>query len=214
MKIACAIPILSGAAAAALALMTAAPALAGPVRPGRPGAAAGHHTVRSILRTGSVVTAAQAGRGVPRRAGRRHRAAGLADHAHVHRARADLTGGRPRARGKVGAMSVRGGSPEPALAAQLRLGQGFHEADRAQVLTELSSLGRHLAHWSPDRVDLEVSVKDRGGPQQMVTLEAWLPGWPSQVAHSAAADLRRALVEVRQEMIRRIEDGKARRQPH
>ena len=87
-------------------------------------------------------------------------------------------------------MSVRGGSPEPALAAQLRLGQGFHEADRAQVLTELSSLGRHLAHWSPDRVDLEVSVKDRGGPQQMVTLEAWLPGWPSQVAHSAAADLR------------------------
>jgi hypothetical protein len=111
-------------------------------------------------------------------------------------------------------MSVRGGSPEPALAAQLRLGQGFHEADRAQVLTELSSLGRHLAHWSPDRVDLDVSVKDRGGPEQTVTLEAWLPGWPSQVAHSTAADLGRALIEVRQEMIRRIEDGKARRHPH
>jgi hypothetical protein len=111
-------------------------------------------------------------------------------------------------------MSERRGSPEATLATQLRLGPGFHEADRAQVLAELSSLGRHLAHWSPDRVDLEVSVKDRGGPEQTVTLEAWLPGWPAQVAHSTAADLRRALVEVRQEMIRRIEDGKARRHPH
>ena len=70
-------------------------------------------------------------------------------------------------------------------------------------------------HWSPDRVDLEVSVKNRGGPEQTVTLEAWLPGWPSQLAHSTASRPRaRALTEVRQEMIRRIEDGKAKRHPH
>lgn len=111
-------------------------------------------------------------------------------------------------------MSERGGRPGSVLADALRLGPGFGQADRAQVLTELSSLGRHLVHWSPGRVDLEVSVKDRGGPQQTVTLEAWLPGWPSQVAHSTATNLGRALVEVRQEMIRRIEDGKAKRHPH
>lgn len=112
-------------------------------------------------------------------------------------------------------MSEGGGSPESVLDARLRLGPGFQEADRAQVLTGLSSLGRHLAHWSADRgVGLEVSVKDRGRPQQTVTLEAWLPGWPSQVAHSAETDLGRALVQVRQEMIRRIEDGKAKRHPH
>lgn len=111
-------------------------------------------------------------------------------------------------------MSESGG-PQSVLDARLRLGPGFGEADRAQVLTELSSLGRHLVHWSADRgVDLEVSVKDRGGPQQTVTLQAWLPGWPAQVAHSAETDLGRALVQVRQEMIRRIEDGKAKRHPH
>ena len=112
-------------------------------------------------------------------------------------------------------MSESGGGAGSVLGERLRLGPGFHEADRDQVLTGLSSLGRHLVHWSADRgVDLEVSVKDRGGPQQQVTLEAWLPGWPSQLAHSTASDLGRALVEVRQEMIRRIEDGKAKRHPH
>lgn len=112
-------------------------------------------------------------------------------------------------------MSESGGSPGSVLDARLRLGPGFHEADRAQVLTELSSLGRHLVHWSADRgLALEVSVQDRGGPEQTVTLETWLPGWPSQVAHSTESDLGRALVQVRQQMIRRIEDGKAKRHPH
>jgi ribosome-associated translation inhibitor RaiA len=111
-------------------------------------------------------------------------------------------------------MSEHGGRAQAVLGDRLRLGPGFHEADRERVQTELSSLGRHLVHWSPDRVDLQVSVKDRGGPQQTVTLEAWLPGWPSQLAHSTASDLGRALIEVRQEMIRRLEDGKAKRHPH
>ena len=60
MKIAGAIPILSGAAAT-LAVMTAAPALAGSAQP-----RAGHHAVRTILQTGTAVTGVRGsgGRGV------------------------------------------------------------------------------------------------------------------------------------------------------
>jgi ribosome-associated translation inhibitor RaiA len=100
------------------------------------------------------------------------------------------------------------------LSQRLRLGAGFGPADRDRVLDTLSSLGRHLAHWSPDRVDLEISVKDRRGVEQKVTLEAWLPGWPALVATSAGRELDHALVEVRKEMIRQIEDEKAKRGPH
>jgi hypothetical protein len=63
MKIARAIPILSGATAAAAArmIMAGAPALAGPAQPG-----SGHHAVRSILQTGTAVTGVRGsgGRGV------------------------------------------------------------------------------------------------------------------------------------------------------
>ena len=40
---------------------------------------------------------------------------------------------------------------------------------------DLSALSRHLAHWSPEQVDLEISVKNRGGRELKVTLQAWLP---------------------------------------
>lgn len=63
MKIAGAIPILSGvtATAAALVIMAGGPALAGPAQPG-----SGHHAVRSILQTGTAVTGVRGsgGRGV------------------------------------------------------------------------------------------------------------------------------------------------------
>jgi len=52
MKIARAIPILSGVETVAVAIMTATPALAGPVSPAQP-RAAHPGTVRSILRTGT-----------------------------------------------------------------------------------------------------------------------------------------------------------------
>ena len=110
-------------------------------------------------------------------------------------------------------MSDRESGPGRVLGERLRLGAGFGAGDRDQVLELLGPLGRHLAHWDPDRVDLEISVKNRGGPEQTVTLEAWLPRWPSLVAHSAERELDHAVTSARKEMIRLIEDKKARRDP-
>jgi ribosome-associated translation inhibitor RaiA len=102
----------------------------------------------------------------------------------------------------------------PILALSLRLGAGFSDAYRGHMLELLSSLERHLARWDPEKVDLEISVKDRGGPEQKVTFEAWLPKWPPLVVSAADRDLDHAVIEVRKEMIRQIDDEKAKRGPH
>jgi ribosome-associated translation inhibitor RaiA len=102
----------------------------------------------------------------------------------------------------------------PVLTQSLRLGAGFSDAYRSHMLELLSSLERHLARWDPDNVDLEISVKDRGGPEQKVTFEAWLPKWPPLVASAADRDLDHAVIEVRKEIIRQIEDEKAKRGAH
>ena len=97
---------------------------------------------------------------------------------------------------------------------RLRLGAGFGAADRSHVLDLLSSLTRHLARWKPEKVDLEISVKDRTGPEQKITLEAQLPGLGLVVATSAHRDLDQALIEARKELIRQIDDGKDKRSGH
>ena len=99
------------------------------------------------------------------------------------------------------------------LDGRLRLGAGFHAAERPTVLRDLGALERHLAAWDRDAVDVEVSVKDREGPEQQITLEAWLPGLPPLVAKSRAKDMDRALIEARKDLIRQIEDEKDRHKP-
>jgi ribosome-associated translation inhibitor RaiA len=105
-------------------------------------------------------------------------------------------------------------SSTQALDDRLRLGAGFGNHDRPHVLDLLSSLPRHLARWDPAQVDLELSVKDRGGPEQKVTLEALLPGLAVVVATSADRDLDHALITARKELIRQIEDTKDKRADH
>jgi hypothetical protein len=99
------------------------------------------------------------------------------------------------------------------LAERLRLSGGFSAEDRDHVLDLLAPLGKRLARWRPEDVDLELTIKNRGNLGQKVTLEAWLPRWPSLVASSAGRDLDRALINVRQEMIRQIGDQKTRHDP-
>jgi ribosome-associated translation inhibitor RaiA len=96
---------------------------------------------------------------------------------------------------------------------ELRLEGGFGAADRPRVLEALAGLAKHLARWSPEQVQLEVAVKDRDGPDQRVTLQAFVAGLPHLVATSNEVDLDRALVEVRKELIRQVEDSKTRREP-
>ncbi len=108
-------------------------------------------------------------------------------------------------------MSDHENSSDPIVAERLRFGSGFSAEDQDHVLEILSALDRHLAHWAPRQVDLEISVKSRGGPEQKVTLEAWLPGRPPLVATFADRELDHALIGVRKEMIRLIEDDKSKR---
>jgi ribosome-associated translation inhibitor RaiA len=94
----------------------------------------------------------------------------------------------------------------------LRLGAGFAAADRPRILGVLSALAQHLCGWEHDQVDLEVSLKGTGGPDQKVTLQAWLAGRAHLVATSHKRDLDHALAEVRRDLIRQIEDERSRRE--
>jgi ribosome-associated translation inhibitor RaiA len=96
---------------------------------------------------------------------------------------------------------------------RLRLGAGLHAAERPSALRALAALERHLASWDSEDVDIEVSVKDRDGPEQQVTVEAWLPGLPPLVAKARGKDLDRAMVEARKDLIRQVEDEKDRHKP-
>jgi ribosome-associated translation inhibitor RaiA len=103
-------------------------------------------------------------------------------------------------------------STESIVEEALRLGAGFHEQDRGWVLERLAPLAKHLARWGPDQVDVDVSVKDRDGDEQQVTLAGSVPHWPHLVARAQARDLDRALVEARKELIRQIDEEKRKRE--
>jgi ribosome-associated translation inhibitor RaiA len=94
----------------------------------------------------------------------------------------------------------------------LRLGAGFADDDRRWIPEALESLVPHLARWDSATVDVEISVKDRGGKEQQVTLLAHLPGYSTVVAKAADRHLDRAIAEAKRELIRQIEDAKGKRE--
>lgn len=95
----------------------------------------------------------------------------------------------------------------------LHFDAGFQARERPWVLEALSALGPHLARWDPDDVNVELSVKDRDGKEQSVTLRADLPGYSPLVAVAADRNLDRALAKAKRELIRQIEDQKSMREP-
>ncbi|HEY0473182.1 MAG TPA: hypothetical protein VGD34_16020 [Kribbella sp.] len=95
----------------------------------------------------------------------------------------------------------------------LRLGHGFSEADRPRVLDALSRLEPHLSRWDPAGISVDISVKDRDGKEQQVTLRTDLPGYPPLVAKATDPNLDRALAEAKRELLQQIEDEKTKREP-
>lgn len=95
----------------------------------------------------------------------------------------------------------------------LHVGAGFKEKERPNVVEALSTLAPHLGRWDPDDVDVDVSLQDRGGNEQRVTLRTSLPGLPPLVAVAENAHLTRALCDAKRGLIRQIEHQKSAREP-
>ena len=95
----------------------------------------------------------------------------------------------------------------------LRVGAGFKEKEHPHVVEALSTLAPHLGRWDPNDVVVDVSLQDRGGKEQRVTLRTSLPGLPPLVAVADNPDLTRALGEAKHELIRQIEHQKSEREP-
>lgn len=95
----------------------------------------------------------------------------------------------------------------------IKVGVGFVANERSHVVQTLSSLGPHLGKWDPSNVDLEVSLQDRGGKEQRVTLRTILPGRPPLIAIAENPDIDCALSEAKRELVRQLEHQKSMREP-
>ena len=95
----------------------------------------------------------------------------------------------------------------------LRVGAGFSQGDRNWIVDQFATLDARLATFTADRTELEVSVKDREARGQKVTLECWIAGWQKIVTTSSEEDLHAALNDVRDDLRRRLNDQKTRKEP-
>ncbi|TCO62200.1 HPF/RaiA family ribosome-associated protein [Actinocrispum wychmicini] len=105
---------------------------------------------------------------------------------------------------------------EPNLIAdRLHLATGFLDSERDWIVRRLAALDPRLRSFHEVQIDLEISLKDRGGAAQRVTLECWIRRTPRLhlVSTSDSAKLAVALNEVRNGMIRKIDDAKTRTEP-
>jgi ribosome-associated translation inhibitor RaiA len=107
----------------------------------------------------------------------------------------------------LGIGNGHGGAENEASLAKLNLGTGFAESERERIVERLNKLNRHLKRFRADATYLELSVKDRDTGSQQVTLECEVPGFPRLVATSKEADLRAALADVRDDLVRQINDA-------
>lgn len=99
------------------------------------------------------------------------------------------------------------------VADTLHLGHGFRADERDRIVTVLGRLDERLRSFDPDRIELELTVKERETPSQHTTLQAKLGGMRRLVATSDNELLEAAILEVRNDLIRQISDAKHRSEP-
>ena len=99
------------------------------------------------------------------------------------------------------------------VAMQLRVGAGFTEDERLDIVRRFASLDPRLLHFAAVDVDMELSIKDRDRHGQKITLECWIARMTRLVATSSLADVDSALNEVRDDLRRQINDAKTKSEP-
>ncbi len=97
-------------------------------------------------------------------------------------------------------------------AADLRFGGGLTEDDRDLVTETLNEIITRLARV-PRGVDAELHVKDRDSKDPRTTLEVTVDGQPRLVVTSGETELRDALNDVSDLMVRRLNEQSERRDP-
>lgn len=95
----------------------------------------------------------------------------------------------------------------------IHVGAGFVAKEHPHVLEALSALAPHMGRWDPRNVDINVSLRDRGGKEQRIVLRTMLPGLPSLVAVAENPDVNCALAEAKRELIRQLEHQKSALEP-
>jgi hypothetical protein len=100
-----------------------------------------------------------------------------------------------------------------AIAGRLRLGTGFTDSERDQIVECFTPLWTRLRSFEHAAVQLELSVKDRGGADPLVTLTCEIADRPGLVATSSERDVTAALFEVRDGLMHQVQDAKTRREP-
>lgn len=94
----------------------------------------------------------------------------------------------------------------------VHVGAGFAAKERPRIREAMASLRPHLGRFDDVDVSVEVSVQDRGRREQRVTLRTVLPGRAPLLTVVANADLMRALVEAKNELVRQHDHHNAARQ--
>ena len=112
---------------------------------------------------------------------------------------------------EAGEAAVASGDVPPASVDQLRIAAGFSESEHDRIRELMRKLDRRLATFPADAVDMELSVNERDTTSQKVTLEAWLPKFPHLAATSKESEFHDALMDVREDLLRQINDEIGRR---